>query len=150
MADMKNGHRWLTIAEACQMLSVSERTLRRHIAHGKYESRLQKGRRLVRLSEDDNRQMTDSQPADVPDLLVAQLQSEIQHLRDVVSKRDTQIEALMTEFAQSNQQRDQASQRSDTIVLQLTQQLEGSQKQLAQSRSRKPGRAMWRLFTGNR
>ena len=100
MTDIKeNGHKWLTIADACQMLSVSERTLRRHMGQGKYETRLEKGRRMVRLIDDDNGQTDDNQRSDA---LVEQLQSEIQHLRDVVSNRDTQIATLLTELAESN------------------------------------------------
>ena len=144
MTDIKeNGHKWLTIADACQVLSVSERTLRRHMGQGKYETRLEKGRRMVRLIDDDNGQTDDNQRSDA---LVEQLQSEIQHLRDVVSNRDTQIATLLTELAESNKQRDKASQRSDTIVLQLSNQLEGSQNQLADMRKESGWSRLLRCF----
>lgn len=128
-----NGYSWQTVTQACQTLGVSERTLRRHIDQGKHETKLEKGRRLVRLSV-ETAHMTDDPQCDTHpnDALIRQLQSEIHHLRDIVAKRDSQVEQLMTELAESNQ-------RSDTIILQLTKQAEGLSTQLEDLRKRPSG-----------
>ena len=136
MADTRetspNGSKWLTVPEACQALGVSERTLRRHIDQGKYETQLEKGRRLVCLSVEGDRVTADTQ---ADRTMTAQLRSEIEHLRDMVSERDRQIQQLMAELTEANQQRNEADRRSDTIILQLTKQTERLSEQLTDGRN---------------
>ena len=136
MADIRetspNGSKWRTVPEACHALGVSERTLRRRIDQGKYETQLEKGRRLVCLSIEGNR-LTDDTQADRT--VIAQLRSEIEHLRDIISERDRQIQQLMAELAEASRQRNEADRRSDTIILQLTKQAERLSEQLTDGRN---------------
>ena len=124
MADMQeNEHYWLTMADACQTLKVSERTLHRHIKQGKYSSRMDNGRRLVCLTMAE----CDSQNQ----------QSELSLLRQQLAERDRQIQTLTDDLRVSNQ-------RHDTIVMQLTQQLDRAHIQIEDMRHRRP---FWkRLF----
>jgi len=105
---------WLTVAEACHVLGMAERTLRRHIQEGKIKSKLEKGRRLV-LAEPAQSDM----PGDMPEtaVLVDQLRTENEHLRK-------QVNELQDQLSQSNE-------RHDMIVMQLTRQLEQSQRLLS-------------------
>ena len=102
---------WLTMTDACQTLGISERTLRRRIEQGKIESKLEDGRRLI-LADSDG-QMADTL---VDKRLLEQLRSENEYLRD-------QVTSLQNELNISRE-------RSDTILLQLTRQLEQSQRLL--------------------
>lgn len=111
---------WVTVAEACHVLGMAERTLRRYISEGKLTSKLEKGRRLVLVdvAEPD-------MPGDMPDTsaLLDQVRNENEHLRQQLQEKDKQIDKLQTQL-------EETSQRHDTIVLQLTRQLEQSQRLL--------------------
>jgi len=121
MADTFDSEQWLTIAQACETLGVSERTLRRRLETGTYQTKLEHGRRFVCLPElPDNPNKFDRRNGDE---LVAQLQAEVAHLRDIVDK-------LTAELAETRQSADEASNRSDSIIMQLSKTLETQQLQL--------------------
>ena len=47
--------KWVTVSQASVILGMSERTVRRHIAEGKIEAKLEGNRRLVKVEViDDN------------------------------------------------------------------------------------------------
>jgi excisionase family DNA binding protein len=123
-SDKKEGQvasQWRTIGEACDILGVSRRTIQRHIKRGIIESKLENGRRFVLVSP--KRQMGQdgtevSQPA-----LIGQLQKENEQLQEQLREKDKQIESLQKYV-------EEASERHDTIVLQLTRQLDQSQRLL--------------------
>ena len=111
MADM-----WQTVTEACHTLGISQRTLYRRIEKGELESKLEGNRRLV-LVDDSQEADGVANVADATDTaLLQQVQSEKTHLRE-------QVKALQEELSQT-------SERHDTIVLQLTRQLETQQRLL--------------------
>lgn len=58
---------WLDLAEAAELLGVSDRTLRRRIKADQVVSRLHRGRRQVRVDTADTTGATDGQRADVRD-----------------------------------------------------------------------------------
>jgi len=103
--------RWLTVTDACQALGVSERTLRRRIEQDKMESKLEDGRRLILVDSGGQKADTTAENE-----LLEQLRSENEHLRG-------QVISIQDELNQSRE-------RSDTIILQLTKQLEQSQRLL--------------------
>jgi DNA repair exonuclease SbcCD ATPase subunit len=122
---------WLPIKEAAVALGVSERTLQRHIATGKIDSKLENGRRLVYVNDNDIDASIDvavdvQQLLNEKEALVEQLKSEIEHLRQVLAETQRQLE--------------ESSSRSDTIILQLTQQLDRAHLQLEDLRQR---RSVW-------
>ena len=129
-------NKWFTLSEASATLNISLSTLRRHIDKGKYKTKTEQGRRLVKLtethSESHNELHNETQMkftethneahADTSKLH-KQLNSEIQFLREQNIKLTDEISEART--------------RSDTIIMQLTQQLERTQMQLEDLRETK-------------
>ena len=102
---------WMIVKEASQALGITERTLRRRISVGSVESKLEEGRRLVRVIPDEFGSEVGSEVGSEGEL-VLQLRAENEYLK-------RQIQELQD-----------ARQRSDTIALQLTRQVEQSQRLL--------------------
>ncbi|MFP6724477.1 MAG: hypothetical protein VCF25_30040 [Candidatus Poribacteria bacterium] len=129
-------NKWFTLSEASATLNISLSTLRRHIDKGKYKTKTEQGRRLVKLtethSESHNELHNETQMkftethneahVDTSELH-KQLNSEIQFLREQNTKLTDEISEART--------------RSDTIIMQLTQQLERTQLQLEDLRETK-------------
>ena len=129
-------NKWFTLSEASATLNISLSTLRRHIDKGKYKTKTEQGRRLVKLtethSESHNELHNETQMkftethneahVDTSELH-KQLKSEIQFLREQNTKLTDEISEART--------------RSDTIIMQLTQQLERTQLQLEDLRETK-------------
>ena len=125
--------KWVTTSEASRLLDVTERTIQRHIKEGKYQSKLEDARRYVLIELSDDAPTNDGQ-------LVVTLQSEVEYLRSELSevRRDAVGE----------------KERSDTIILQLTKQLENqtlmledTRKEaavLSQSETFRSERSLWR------
>jgi len=110
--------KWVSLAAACQSINISESTLRRRIEQGQIESKLENGRRLVLIDPASQMTVTEADPA-----LIEQLQGEVEYLRQELDRRNRQIEDL-----------EESRQRQDTIMLQLTRQLEQSQRLLEHHR----------------
>ena len=107
----------MPLEEAAQYLNISERTLRRRIQSGKITANKIKGKWIVDINLDDNTEKTATrqQDADLAEL-VSQLKSENEHLRGT----NQQLLSSM----------DEARTRSDTIIMQLSQQIDRQQLQL--------------------
>ena len=129
-------NKWFTLSEASATLNISLSTLRRHIDKGKYKTKTEQGRRLVKLTESHNElhnelhnetQMKFTETHNEAHIdtseLHKQLNSEIQFLREQNTKLTDEISKART--------------RSDTIIMQLTQQLERTQLQLEDLRETK-------------
>ncbi len=106
--------KWVTVDEAAAILKVSTSTVRRRIENEKIESKLEDGRRLVRVSDDTQMSSKDEQ-------LIAELRTQNEHLRKQVAEKDKQIENLQKQL-------DEASHRHDTVVMQLTRIVEYQQQ----------------------
>ena len=117
----------MPLEEAAQYLNVSERTLRRRIQSGKITANKTKGKWIVDIYLDDNTEKPANrqQNADLSgqnstntdlDELVSQLKSANAHLRETNQK-------LLSSM-------DEARTRSDTIIMQLSQQIDRQQLQL--------------------
>ena len=118
-------NKWFTLSEASATLNISLSTLRRHIDKGKHKTKTEQGRRLVKLTEthseshnETHMKFTETHNEAHVDTseLHKQLNSEIQFLREQNTKLTDEISEART--------------RSDTIIMQLTQQLERTQLQL--------------------
>ena len=129
-------NKWFTLSEASATLNISLSTLRRHINKGKYKTKTEQGRRLVKLTETHSEshnelhnetQMKSTETHNEAHVdtseLHKQLNSEIQFLREQNIKLTDEISEART--------------RSDTIIMQLTQQLERTQMQLEDLRETK-------------
>ena len=127
-----HSNKWFTLSEASATLNISLSTLRRHIDKGKYKTKTEQGRRLVKLTETHSELHNETQMKSTEthneahvdtSELHKQLNSEIQFLREQNTKLTDEISEART--------------RSDTIIMQLTQQLERTQMQLEDLRETK-------------
>lgn len=108
--------KWLSSIEACQVLGISQSTLRRRIDKGEIETKLENGKRII-LVTTDNYVDTMATESD----MVKQLQSENELLREQVKQKDNQINKLQEELRESRE-------RSDTIIMTLTRQVQDAQQ----------------------
>ena len=113
---------WRTIAELAVLLGVSDRTVRRRIESGEYEAKKEGRKILVRIDKLDTESgiMADTVSKDE---LVDMLRAQVTDIKAQLQQKDGQIEALQEELGQAREQ-------SNTIILQLTRQLENQQKLL--------------------
>ncbi len=113
---------WMTISDASRILNVTERTMHRYVSEGKHQSKRENGRRYVLLDVPDELPTDDSK-------LTVQMQGEIEYLRERLSEAQQTISDMQ--------------ERSDTIVLQLTKQLENQTLMLEDTR-KESERSLWR------
>ena len=131
---------WVSRAVACQVIGISERTLRRHIQEGKIQSRRDGNRVFVLVDIADTETVNSDQSADISGHiadtpLLDQIQKENELLRQQLTEKDKQIGKLQEEISEH-------SQRTDTIIMQMTRQLEVSQRML-ESSEQKAKRSWW-------
>lgn len=132
--------KWLSTIEACQVLGISQSTLRRRMDKDEVESKVEDGRRLVLVATDnqtvtteeldtsaDNRidKLTEEKTLLEQDLreaekkaaLVDVLMADKEQLQQQLVEKDRQLENLQMQLQQ-------ASQRHDTVVMQMSKMLE--------------------------
>jgi hypothetical protein len=109
---------------------MSERTVRRHIAEGKIETKLEGKRRLVRVEmEDDN--------VGIAGMTVSDRDALIKWLKDELEERNKQIERLQDEIRRNHE-------RSDKIIMRLADELEAQRSILEGGvPKRKPDKSFW-------
>ena len=96
--------------EASAHFKVSDKTVRRWIQQKKVNAEQVNGRWLVQVDLDTDQPIV--QPDVQPTAQVERMQSEIEHLRDALSRRDTQID-------QQNQLLAMLTQQNGQLVNQL-------------------------------
>lgn len=115
---------WVSMKQACDILDISLSTLRRRIDNGEIESRLEDNRRSVLIHHDTSSDSSAKQEAAPTDTsFVEQLKYQIESLQKQLDTREGEVAKLQEELSQSRE-------RSDTIILQLTRQVEQSQRLL--------------------
>jgi len=129
--------KWLTVPEACQALSMSERTLRRHLKDEKYQSKLEDGRRFVLIEVPDIDVSDDTQQILAEkDARISELQDEVEYLRQKLDETEQARQRTLKIIQQIQQDSESDKQRSDTIILQLTRQFFEQTKLLEDMRQR--------------
>ena len=110
---------WVTMTEACKILGISQSTLYRRVKKGEIESKKEDNATmcLVSVSNESQDDTMDTQE------LLSQLRGEVEYLRNELTQKESQTEEARKAAVE-------ASQRHDTIVLQLTRQLENQQRLL--------------------
>ena len=133
--------KWLTIKEACHVLDMSERTLRRHIQEDKIKSKLDGKRRYVLIDND----MIDHDNDHDPDMLIDMSDKDalIEVLKQQIQEKDKQIGKVQEQLSDMQKEAGEAKERSDTLLLNLQRQLEQSQRMLESSQA-KQHRSWWR------
>lgn len=124
---------WLTMADAASALSISIRTLHRRLADGVFETKTDNGRKYVLVPEDcqyvvDGRQNDD----------VADKETVVEHLKQMIEEKDKQIERLQKTLDEALQESANSRERSDTIILKFTQQMEEQKLLIEDLRKPKP------------
>ena len=120
--------KWVSMKQACDILDISISTLRRRIDNGGIESKLEGNRRSILIhhdtSSDTSSDTSTKQEATQPDTsFVEQLKYQIESLQKQLDTREGEVVKLQEELSQSRE-------RSDTIILQLSRQMEQSQRLL--------------------
>lgn len=131
---------WLTIPEVADRLNVTERTVRRYISNGRFQTKMDGKRKLIFI--DDS--MTDVSD----DINENNYDNDIDTVIEMQREEINRLHKLLEDALEDARQ---AKERSDTIVLQLTQQVEQltGQNQLLLEDLRPKRRWYHRLFAWN-
>ena len=129
--------KWLTVAELSSELGISERAVRKQIEEGKWTAKKR-----------GNKWLIDTEESSVDGTIkVNELRAEVDKMQAVLLERDNLIDQLKTENEHLQTRLDEVLQesahsreRSDTIIMKLTTQLEQHQLMLEDMRQRQP---MW-------
>lgn len=113
---------WMTISEASVILGMSERTIWRRISEGKLEAKLDGNRRLVKIEVDDDK-------SDIIGMTMSDKDALIKWLRNELDEKNEQIQRLQMELKQNRE-------RSDAIIMRLTEELEAQRRLLEQQHTR--------------
>ena len=123
---------WITTAEAAELLNISERQVRNRATSGKLKAKREGNKWMIHRSlaevkaeSEGNRSEPDisAEISESSETIVAKLESDNEWLR----KRVEELEKHLGETRKSSED---ASKRHDMIVMQLTRQLEQSQRLL--------------------
>lgn len=117
--------KYITVSEYAKQQKVTERTVYRWVKNGDVSSKKMKGVLHIKVGEEQARE----------DDIILTLKSENRHFKE-------EIEYLRGRLEQASETIDTIGERSDTIILQLTRQLESKQKQLEDLRDS----SLWRRF----
>ena len=115
----------LTINEYSQQFKVSPNTIRRHINNRKLEAEKIDGKWLILVNQEINQDVTQTN-----DIVTQKLLDEKDKHIEILNKQTHNLQQLLDDA-------NEARTRSDTIIMQLTQQLERTQLQLEDLRETK-------------
>jgi len=120
--------KWITVKEAAIIRKCSERTIITLIQKKELQAK-REGRKWLVLLDMPQEDLAEVQPkVSAHDPQLAEVISE---LRNQLNKKDEQLENLQKQLAEKNTAVEESRQRTDTIIMQLTRQLEQSQKMLS-------------------
>ena len=123
--------KWVTVKQACNILDISRTTLYRRVKQGEIETK--KDETSKTLCSIDVPNGTDNETTSVPDetpCSAAQLGQEVEQWRERVESQEKEIAELKQELRRKDELLEDNRQRQDTIILQLTRQMEQSQRLL--------------------
>ena len=147
---------WLSIDEACKKLKVSRSTLQRRLNAEEIKSKKEYGKRLVWCEGSNSNQSNDSEmtqsehsnesnhspkhsneshlnePTDPNDTF-----DSVAYLKNRLEIAEKRYEDFLQELIEERERNDDERKRTDTIIMQLTQQLERTQMQLEDLRETK-------------
>ena len=116
----------LTINEYSQQFKVSPNTIRRHINNKKLEAEKIDGKWLIKVTQEVNQEVNQEITQEVNQKLLDEKDKHI----EILNKQTHNLQQLLDDA-------NEARTRSDTIIMQLTQQLERTQLQLEDLRETK-------------
>ena len=124
----------LTINEYSQQFKVSPNTIRRHINNKKLEAEKIDGKWLIKVNQEITQEITQEVTQEITQEITQEVNQKL------LDEKDKHIEILNQQTHNLQQLLDDANEartRSDTIIMQLTQQLERTQLQLEDLRETK-------------
>jgi len=128
--------KWVTVSEASVMLGMSERTIRRHVAKGSIEARIEGGRRYIGIEDDADKN------ANTGGNVMTMLDKDdmVKWLKNELEERNKQMDRLQEEIKNNRE-------RSDSIIMKLAEEIE-FQRQICQGLKpeRKRDKSFWRLL----
>lgn len=107
---MENTQQWLTVGDACDLYSYSERTLYRRMADGLLEFKGARNTRRISVASLDRLAASG----------VVGQQSRINKLVRQVQEQETQIAELEAEIIRKDELLEENRQRQDAIILELS------------------------------
>ena len=116
----------LTINEYSQQFKVSPNTIRRHINNRKLEAEKIDGKWLIKVTQEITQEVNQEITQEVNQKLLDEKDKHI----EILNKQTHNLQQLLDDA-------NEARTRSDTIIMQLTQQLERTQLQLEDLRETK-------------
>ena len=136
----------MTVSEYAQKHGLSEETVRRYIRCGKV-SAVKEGRSYSIIENtttyDANTTEIQQQLLENKDTQIEQLQSRVDHLTQLLSEKDgligqlhSELEHIQMTLDEVIQESRESRERSDTIIMQLTKQLENKNLMLEDMRNR--------------
>jgi hypothetical protein len=123
--------KWVTVKQACNILGISRTTLYRRIKQGEIETKKDESSMTSCFIDVPNG--TDNGTINIPDgtpRSAAQLEQEMKQWREKVEFQVKEIAELKQELRRKDERLEDNRQRQDTIILQLTRQLDQSQRLL--------------------
>ncbi len=128
--------KWVTLAEASGILGISERTIWRRVSNGIIEAKREGRRTLVKIDENTDTYVGQSQSLSDKDDIIKWLKAEIE-------TKNKQIEQLQVELKLNRE-------RSDAIIMKLTQELEYQRLLFQGSKPvKKKDHSFWKLLGKN-
>ncbi len=125
--EAKSPDEWRTIAELAAELGVSDRTIRRRIDDGKYETKKEGRKILIKLDKIDTESGAMADKVSKDELLDI-LRDQVADFKAQLQGKDKQIEKLQGQLDRTNEALAEASHRHDTVVMQMTRLLEYHQQ----------------------
>ena len=122
--------KWVTVAQASDILGMSERSVRRHISQGKIEAKLDGKRRLVKVTVNDDSIGRVGMTTSDKDAMINWLKNELE-------ERNKQITRLQDDIERNHE-------RSDSIIMKLADELEAQRRILEGGQpKRKRDESLW-------
>ena len=118
--------KWITVKNAAQIRKCSERNIIHLIQAGKLKAR-KDGKRWLILKDVSEFQSEEIQKISE---VISALKAQLKQKDAQISNLHDQLEHMRNDLAEMREDASDASERHDTIVLQLTRQLEQSQRLL--------------------
>lgn len=114
---------WITTAEAAELLKVSRRYVTELAKAGKLKAKREGKNWLIHSTLSAGSSEAEEVPQRISEEAYRKLEEQVELLKEQIQQKDKQIDSLQ-------KQHEESSERSDTIILQLTRQLEQSQRLL--------------------
>ena len=120
--------KWVSVSEACVLLSISKSTLYRRINEGEIESTREGKQTMCLIDVPDESQHETDDTLDNSLQVIEQLRSENEHLRQQVIQLQERLDEKDTDLRRKEEQIAEASHRHDTVVMQMTKIVEYQQQ----------------------